>query len=221
MRVLLTKKLDAHDIALMQSWQWQVDTRETLAILPVDVPALPDADVWVISSRNSFPVMKKFARQAPKKIYCVGNWIALAWTEINPASEVAAYPHMQELVDALVREKFDHVLFFCGDAHRHELEEGLRHRSAVLSKIVTHRSEMIFPVVNIDYDAVFVFSPRSAESLLMRNNFGPLTRFACIGRTTEAYLNSRGISNTFVPSYPDSRILVEEFYRGLRDSNHC
>jgi uroporphyrinogen-III synthase len=74
---------------------------------------------------------------------------------------------------------------------------------------------MTFPVIKNTFDALFVFSPRSAESLLKYNTFSAKTIFACIGPTTASYLNSRGITDIFTPSYPDSRILLEEFHTQL------
>jgi len=112
----------------------------------------------------------------------------------------------------LTTQSFKSILYFCGEEHRQELEEGLKYSSVKISKVITHQSQMTFPIVKNNFDAIFVFSPRSAESLLKDNSFESQTTFACIGSTTSTYLNSRRITNTFISSYPDSRILLEEFH---------
>jgi len=119
------------------------------------------------------------------------------------------------LVTDLMGQNFKSILYFCGEEHRQELEEGLKNSSVKISKVITHQSQMTFPVVKNSFNAVFIFSPRSAESLLKNNSFNNKTIFACIGSTTASYLNSRGITNTFISSYPDSRNLLEEFHNQI------
>jgi uroporphyrinogen-III synthase len=106
---------------------------------------------------------------------------------------------------------FKSILYFCGAEHRPELEEGLKDSPVKINKAITHQSQMTLPAAMSNFDAVVIFSPRSAESLLMHNQFSDQTVFACIGATTASYLNSRGIRNTFISSYPDSRVLLQEF----------
>src|SRR6185369_8057830 len=112
----------------------------------------------------------------------------------------------------LAKQNLKSVLYFCGEDHRQELEDGLKNSSTKISKVFTHQSQMTFPVVKNNFDVIFVFSPRSAESLLKNNAFNNQTIFACIGPTTASYVSSRGISNAFISSYPESRILLEEFH---------
>ena len=118
---------------------------------------------------------------------------------------------MKKLVADLEGQQLKSILYFCGENHRQELEEALKESMAKIAKVITHKSKMTFPLVKNNFDAIFVFSPRAAESLLKNNSFPGQTVFACIGSTTAAYLISRGITNTFTSSYPDSRILIEEF----------
>lgn len=212
MNILLTKKLSPSDLDLIRSWDWSVETVETLNIIPVEVIEIPKTEVWVVSSRNSISVIKKFIDKAPVAIYCIGNWMKEELLKTGTKSTIQSFENMKELTADLVGKNFESVLYFCGEDHRHELEEGLKNSSAKISKAITHQSLMTFPVVNNNFDAVFVFSPRSAESLLKNNSFGSQTIFACIGSTTAFYLNSCGITNTFIPSYPESRILLEEFH---------
>jgi len=126
---------------------------------------------------------------------------------------------MNGLAIHLAKENFRDVLYFCGAEHRKELEEGLKGTTTKIVKVITHQSEMTSPVIKKTFDAVFVFSPRSAESLLKHNTFSSQTFFACIGVTTENYLHSRGFKNTLIPSFPDVRRLLEEFHRRNLTSN--
>jgi len=215
MNILLTKRLLVSDLDLIRLWGWNFDVVETLKIIPVEVDEIPKVETWVASSRNSFNAVKKFIDQAPSIIYCVGNWMKEEFIKIGTKSEIRSFENMKRLVTDLMGQNFKSILYFCGEEHRQELEEGLKNSSVKISKVITHQSQMTFPVVKNSFNAVFIFSPRSAESLLKNNSFNNKTIFACIGSTTASYLNSRGITNTFISSYPDSRNLLEEFHNQI------
>lgn len=212
MNILLTKKLSTADLDLIRSWGWHFDLVETLNITSREVKEIPEGDVWVVSSRNSFNAVEKFIDRAPGAIYCVGRWMKEELMKLGVNSMIRSFENMKMLAADLTVEKFGSITYFCGEDHRKELEEGLKNSAAAISKVITHQSAMTFPVVKNSFDAVFVFSPRSAESLLKNNSFNGKTIFACMGATTADYLKSRGIANTFIPSYPDGRILLEEFH---------
>jgi len=212
MNVLLTKKLSASDLDLIRSWGWNFELIETLNISPIEVDEVPKGEVWVVSSRNSFNTVNKFINQSPNAIYCIGNWMKEELLKMGAKSTLKSFENMKKLAADLTTQSFKSILYFCGEEHRQELEEGLKYSSVKISKVITHQSQMTFPIVKNNFDAIFVFSPRSAESLLKDNSFESQTTFACIGSTTSTYLNSRRITNTFISSYPDSRILLEEFH---------
>jgi uroporphyrinogen-III synthase len=215
MRVLLTKKISTSDLDLVQSWDWSVEITETLNIIPVEVTEIKKADVWVVSSRNSINAVKKFIDQAPGSIYCIGKWTRDELRKTGTKSSIHSFVNMKKLAADLADKNFGSLLYFCGEEHRQDFEEGLQDSATKTSKVITHQSQMTFPVVKNTFDAVFVFSPRSAESLLKNNSFNKQTIFACIGSTTASYLNSRGITNTFIPTYPDTSILLEEFHNQI------
>jgi len=212
MNILLTKKISPSHFDLIQSWGWNVEAIETLKISPVEVKEIPQAEVWIVSSRNSFGVLRDFIGQAPDFIYSVGHWMEEELIKIGAKSVIRSFANMKKLVDDLTKQNVRSVLYFCGNEHRQELEDGLKGSTVKISKVITHQSQMTFPIVKSWFDAVFVFSPRSAESLLKNNSFKGETIFACIGSTTASYLNSRGITNTFTSSSPDSGVLLEEFH---------
>ncbi len=212
MRVLITKKLPPSDLDLIQSWGWHFEMIETLKITPVEVNEIPKAEAWVVSSRNSIMVLKKLIDQAPAAIYCVGNWMKEELLKTGTKSEVRSFENMDKLATDLAGERFNSILYFCGKEHRQELEERLKNYLIKIKKVFTHQSQKTFPVIQNKFDAVLVFSPRSGESLLKNNSFNNQTIFACIGSTTADYLKSQNIANTFIPSYPDSRNLLEEFH---------
>jgi len=211
--ILLTKKLSQEQLDLIKSWEWNYEIVETLSISPAEVKGIPlNAGAWIVSRRNSFAAVKKFINEPPNVIYCVGDWTKKEIEKLNTKGNVKSFENMRSLVADLASQNFRSVIYFCGDEHRQELEAGLKNTGTKISKVITHQSEMTFPVLKKSFDVVFVFSPRSAESLLKNNQFSSQTVFACIGPTTVDYLHSRGIGNTFVSSYPDSKILIQEFH---------
>jgi|GEM_PF-1479020 uroporphyrinogen-III synthase len=216
MNILLTRRFSQSDLDLIQSWGWSFEMLETLMITPFEVKEIPNAEVWVVSSRNSWEVVKKFIDRAPGSIYCVGHWMKEELLK-RGKSGISGFENMKKLVTDAGERNFKSILYFCGDEHRPELEEGLKNSPTKISKVITHQSQMTYPVVKGNFDAVFVFSPRSAESLLKNNSFDSKTTFACIGSTTASYLNGQGITHTFTPSYPDCRILLEEFYEATKN----
>ncbi|MBI1766819.1 MAG: uroporphyrinogen-III synthase [Bacteroidetes bacterium] len=215
MNILLTKKLSQEHLDLIKSWGWSYDIVEALKISPVEIEEIPArAEAWIVSSRNSMHAVKKFIDKA-SFIYCIGDWIKKEIEKLGVKITVKDFENMKSLASDLSEQNLRNVIYFCGDEHRNELKEGLKNTETKISKVVTHQSAMTFPVIRKEFDAVFVFSPRSAESLLKHNQFSGKTIFGCIGSTTAEYLNSRGISNTFAPSYPDSKKLLEELNRTL------
>jgi len=213
MNILLTKKLPQDNIDLIRLWGWNFETVETLEITPIEVKEVPTgADAWILSSRNSLMTVKKFIKAAPGFIYCIGSWIQDELTKSGVSALVKSFINMKSLAVDLGKQDFKKVIYFCGEEHRQELEDGLKNSSTEISKVITHQSAMMFPEINKSYDVVFVFSPRSAESLLTHNTVSPETIFACIGKTTSAYLHERGMTNTFVASQPDSKMLLTEYH---------
>jgi uroporphyrinogen-III synthase len=213
MNILLTKKLSSEVLDLIKSWGWSYQIVETLKITPIEVKEIQvTAEAWIVSSRNSFDAVKKFMESAPQHIYCVGDWIKKEVKKLSLKIDVKSFENMKLLASDLSKQNLKNVVYFCGEEHRLELEEGLKNSNTKISKVITHQSEMTFPMINKSFDTIFVFSPRSAESLLKKNEFAKQTVFACIGSTTANYLHGQGFTNAFVSSYPHSKILIQEFY---------
>ncbi|MBS1682465.1 MAG: uroporphyrinogen-III synthase [Bacteroidetes bacterium] len=213
MKILFTKRLTEETLYQIKLWRWNFDTVETLKITLNDVSEIPhDADVWIASSRNSFEIIKKFIADAPKTFFCVGNWLKSEIEKLRKDIAVNSFSNMKSLATELSKQKLAKATYFCGEQHRQELESELKSLNISISKVITHQSEMTFPKLKTDYDAVFVFSPRSAESLLANNLFPAKTMFGCIGSTTADYLKTRGFDNLFIASYPDTNKLMEEFH---------
>lgn len=212
MKVLITKKLSQENLDLIKSYGWNYEVVETLKITLIDVNEIPKGgDAWVVSSRNSFAAIKKFIVEAPREIFCVGEWMNEEIGKLTNQLRAKSFENMKSLAADLSKQRFKQIIYFCADEHRKDLEEGLKSTAISISKVITHKSEMTFPSVENNFDAVFVLSPRSAESLLKKNVFSLKTVFVCIGQTTAEYLRSRGISNIFISSYPESSILLNEF----------
>jgi uroporphyrinogen-III synthase len=211
MLALITKKLPSSNLDLLKSIGWEYDVIESLEIIPIEINKPQEADVWILSSRNSLLAIKEFVKQAPAQIYCIGKWVENELKNANIQSHVQRFDNMKSLAADLRNKKFSRLLYFCGDHHREELSQALVGSPSLLTKVITHESHLTYPILKKTYNAVFVFSPRSAESLLQNNSFHSETIFACIGPTTVSYLHQRGLTNTFCASSPDSEILLREF----------
>ncbi len=140
MNILLTKKLPATNLDLIRSWGWDFVVLETLSITPVDVQEIPKAEVWVVSSRNSLGTMLKFINETPEIIYCVGRWMREELIEGGIKSEIRSFENMKRLVGDLTDKRFKSILYFCGENHRLELEEGLKDSTTKIAKVITHKS---------------------------------------------------------------------------------
>jgi uroporphyrinogen-III synthase len=211
MLALITKKLPSSNLDLLKSNGWEFDVIESLEIIPLKINKPLVADVWILSSRNSLLAIKEFVKQAPAQIYCIGKWAENELKSANVQSRVQSFDSMKSLAADLRNKKFSRLLYFCGDHHREELNQALVGSPSLLTKVTTHESRLTYPILKKIYNAVFVFSPRSAESLLQNNSFTHETIFACIGPTTVSYLHQRGLTNTFSASSPDSETLLREF----------
>ena len=213
MNTLITKKLSSSNLDLIKSWGWHYDVIEALNIAPVEVKSVPQAsDAWIISSRNSLHTVQPFSHLAPGAIYCIGNWMSDELKKTGVKSEIKCFENMKALVLGISHQNIRHLVYFCGDHHRDELEMGLKDRPITIEKVITHESKLAFPSLEKAYHVIFVFSPRSVESLMKNNVFSDQTIFACIGPMTASYLNEHGIVNTFCASYPDSKVLITEFH---------
>ncbi len=210
----MTKRLSASILDLIKSWGWDFDVVEALSISLLEVKEIPGkTDAWIISSRNSWKIVQEFISQTPSVIYCIGLWLQNELTKAGVPSEIKSFENMKALSADLQNQKSQHMLYFCADNHRAELGMALKNTSISITKVITHESRLAFPVLKKNYDAVFIFSPRSAESLLKNNKFNERTSFVCIGPTTAEYLHGQGITNTFCASYPDTKLMFQEFKR--------
>jgi uroporphyrinogen-III synthase len=211
MIALITKKLPLSNLDLLKSIGWEYEMIESLEIIPLEINRPQEADVWILSSRHSWLAIKKFVKQAPAQIYCIGAWVENELKSANIQSHVQSFDNMKSLAADLRDKKFTWLLYFCGDHHREELSQSLVGSPSLLTKVITHESRLTYPILKKIYNVVFVFSPRSAESILQNNSFTHETIFACIGLTTVSYLHQRGLTNTFCASSTDSEALLREF----------
>src|ERR1041385_3611809 len=102
MNILLTKKLSQEILDLIKSWGWEYEMVETLRITPVEVKEIPmKSDVWIVSSRNSFATIKKFNPEAPRYIYCVGDWMKGEIEKVNGNAFVKSFENMKKLTSDL------------------------------------------------------------------------------------------------------------------------
>lgn len=211
MKVLISKKPDSSDLSLLKKWNWQYEVAEALAIEIMPVENIPTTfSTWVISSRNAFHAVKNITNCSPPIIYCVGDWLKAELEKIHNNARVLNFPNMRSLATALKSKNYKSIAYFCGDHHRPELEEILAGSDTEIHKIICYKSIQTFPMVSRKFDAVLLYSPRSAESILSKNHFDKNILMACIGSTTGNFMRSKGYHHIFEASKPNSEILLKE-----------
>lgn len=209
--MLFTRQADTPSSVLLRQAGYDWQTAETLRIEYLPAEPLPACDYLVISSRNALPFLIDAGSFDLQKIFCVGEKTAVTLQTLFPGKPVSSFPDMKRLIASLSAEKPGIVLHLCGDHHRRELEEALKKTAFTLWKKTAYLSKQLFPKVATErFDTVFIFSPRSAESLFSQNRFRPDTLFSCIGTTSAAAVNEAGYDTILVAAFPSMEQLIKE-----------
>ncbi len=97
----------------------------------------------------------------------------------------------EELADMIIADKkAKSVLHICGDLRMDTLSAKLKEANVTYTPLVIYHTEMLYPNISDEYEAILFFSPSGIDSYRKNNKLEFKTLYSCIGNTTGAYLSS-------------------------------
>ena len=193
MRIIFTKKISKIMISKKLGSHFSYDFVDVIKINPLIVEpfdlknkSLIFTSVNAVQSffANGFKPDEDFTSKKYNKIYTVG---------ITTKRELRKYgygtfkvtKHAKELsefiIDSSSKEKFLH---FCGNLALDVLNKTLPLQNISYKKVPVYETQLLYPQVSADYDAVCFFSPSGVRSFAKFNSLEGKKIFS-IGQTTE------------------------------------
>lgn len=193
MRIIFTKKISKIMISKKLGSHFSYDFVEVIKIKPMVVEpfdlknnSLVFSSVNAVNSffQNGFKPNENFVSKNFNKIYTVG---------LATKKEVRKHgfgtfkvtKHAKELsefiIDSSAKEKFLH---FCGNLALDVLNKTLPLQNITYKKIPVYETQLLYPQVSGNYDAVCFFSPSGVRSFAKFNSLENIKIFS-IGETTE------------------------------------
>ena len=193
MRIIFTKKISKIMISKKLGSHFSYDFVEVIKIKPMVVEpfdlknnSLVFSSVNAVNSffQNGFKPNENFVSKNFNKIYTVG---------LATKKEVRKHgfgtfkvtKHAKELsefiIDSSAKEKFLH---FCGNLALDVLNKTLPLQNITYKKIPVYETQLLYPQISGNYDAVCFFSPSGVRSFAKFNSLENIKIFS-IGETTE------------------------------------
>ena len=181
---MISKKLGSH---------FSYDFLEVIRIRPLQVEAFELKDSSVIFSSvnavqaffaNQFRINENFLDPDFNKIYAVG---AQTKKELRKHGfgTFKVVPHAKALADFIVKNSSKETfIHFCGNLAIDVLNQSLPLQNIAYQKVPVYETQLTYPKVVGEYDAVCFFSPSGARSFAKYNPLDAYTIFS-IGETTE------------------------------------
>lgn len=193
MRLLLTKQLKPSIISELEKDFW-VETIEVIGIKTINFPTIDITNKALIFT--SINAVKSFFNHSisqnlsqNQKIFCVGlqseNFLKNKGFEIIK-TEKNAEDLSLFIISDFKEEQFVH---FCGNLALETIGKTLAEHNINYSKVTAYHTELLFPIVENDYDIVAFFSPSGVRSFIKNNNPQDKTLFS-IGDTTTTEINN-------------------------------
>lgn len=137
--------------------------------------------------KNEFKPNENFQDKNYNKIYCVGLKTKRELRKQGFGTFKVA-KHASDLADFIIdysqKEKFLH---FCGNLALDILDEKLPLQNISYKKIIIYKTNLLYPKISENYDAIVFFSPSGVRSFAKFNSLENLKIFS-IGQTTEKEL---------------------------------
>ena len=182
---MISKKLGSH---------FSYDFVDVIKINPLKVKPFDLMDYSLIFTsvnavqaffENGFKPNENFVDRNYNKIYAVGLQTKKELRK-NGFGTFKVAKHAKELSEFIIKnnskEKFLH---FCGNLALNVLNKALPLQNITYRKIPVYETQLFYPQISGDYDAVCFFSPSGVRSFTKYNSLENYTIFS-IGETTES-----------------------------------
>lgn len=194
MKILFTKKLDGNEVLKVLGKEFQPSFLDVISIRFRKTAAFPLNDNSLIFTsvngvksffENQFIPHDNFAEKNYNKIYCVGKKTKLelrkhgfgVFKMKKNAKELSEF-----IIENCAKEKFIH---FCGNLALDILQKKLPLQNISYKKVVVYDTELIYPTLHEEFDAIAFFSPSGVQSFI-KNNPLKFEKIFAIGETTGA-----------------------------------
>ncbi len=217
MNILFTKKLDEKEVSDILGTEFSNDFLEVIKIKLLSLSSFPLGNKSLIFTsvngvesffKNGFKPRENFADKNYNKIYCVGKktkahlrkyGFGVFKTKKN-AKELSEF-----IIDNCAKEKFIH---FCGNLALDILQEKLPLQNIGYRKIVVYETELLYPKLEKNYDAIAFFSPSGVRSFI-KNNTLDFQQIYAIGETTGAEVEKHTTQKIFIGKDNDLSALLK------------
>ena len=131
------------------------------------------------------------------KMYVVGKKTEESLEEFGFNSN-KTFKNIHELSSFIIQENSEEgFLHFCGNLTLSVLENALAEHQVSYQKITGYHTQLLYPEISENYDAIVFFSPSGVRSFAKLNSLSGMTLFA-IGQTTEKELGKYTQNRIFV-----------------------
>ena len=217
MKILFTKKLDENEISTILGKEFQPSFLEVISIRFREITAFPLSNHSLIFTsvngvksffENQFIPHDNFAEKNYNKIYSVGKKTKLelrkhgfgVFKMKKNAKELSEF-----IIENCAKEKFIH---FCGNLALDILQKKLPLQNIGYKKEVIYDTNLIYPIIEDEYDAIAFFSPSGVQSFIKNNSLN-FERIFAIGETTGAEVEKHTTQKVFTSRDNDLSSLLK------------
>ncbi|QDP85263.1 uroporphyrinogen-III synthase [Chryseobacterium sp. SNU WT5] len=217
MKILFTKILDEKEVSVVLEAEFHSSFLEVIKIAFIKIPSFPLENKSLIFTsvngveaffKNGFKPHENFTGRNFNKIYCVGKKTKMRLRKYGfgvfkmkkNAKELSEF-----IIEHCSKEKFIH---FCGNLALDILQKKLPLQNIGYKKVVVYETELTYPKVEEEYDAVAFFSPSGVRSFVENNNLD-FKQIYAIGETTGEEVRKHTSQNIFIGKDNDLKALLK------------
>lgn len=115
-----------------------------------------------------------------------------------------------ELAKAVIQQKVNSVVFFCGNIRRDELPDTLRANNITVDEMVVYETIQSNHQINKTYNGVLFFSPSAVNSFFVNNQLAKETIVFAIGQTTANAVKQFCANEIVISEFPDKEKLLQQ-----------
>lgn len=144
------------------------------------------------------------------KIYCMGNTTKnLVHKYFGNVIAGIGYDAIG-LARAVVANKENEVVFFCGDQRRDELPVELNANNINVTELLVYNTIALNKTVTQHYDGILFYSPSAVESFFKNNTLSDNTILFAIGETTAATIKTHTSNQIIISDEPGKDKLADK-----------